>query len=81
MKKKRPSKLDMVTASTEQDYAEVDGESVRRQRSLLNCQVEVLDAEIADFMQRISNARRLKATVTAQILGLGRTIRRRQVVE
>ncbi len=76
---KRPTKLDMVTSATEQDYAEQDGGVIRRQRTLLNCQVDVLDAEITDFTKKIVDARRVKATVEAQLLGLGRTIRRRTV--
>ncbi len=74
---KKPSKLDLVVASTEQAYAHVATEDIVRQNIVLSCKLGTLESEIFSWQQRLADARQRKAGVEAVQLGLQHVVTKR----
>jgi len=73
----RSSKLDVLVAATVQDHAHRASSDIIRTRGALAFERGIVEAELSELASRVADAKALRRTIDAKLLGLGIVIGRR----
>lgn len=77
MKERKPSKLEQLTSSIEQDYAHQHSTRIIAKRAILNFTLGQIEGEIIRMSAALSKMKKQKTELTARISGLGKVLEKR----
>jgi len=78
---KRKSRSDVITTAATQDVSDLATTDILRRRSVLQCEIDVADHELAELTSRVAATRVKRERLYATMIGLNLAIGRRQICD
>ena len=76
-KTRRPNRSELISAEVFQNNTHEATVDISRKREVLTCQLEAVEDEIKSLTADVTDARKRKSDIEAQIVGLSMVIARR----
>lgn len=78
---RRRSRTEVITTAATQDVSDLGTSDILRRRSVLQCEIDATEGEIAELTSRVAAGRAKRERLFAVMVGLNLAISRRQICD